>query len=201
MKRLDGWTGLLPIVRWFGTRFWRSWVLVLVLGLVSQIFAVALPYMMKVLIDSIVDGNLEHLRWLGRWVLVVFSLSAAANYLHQHRSTLLVESTTQALRGELFSRIQNASPAVIARFRSGDVLSRLTTDAWTLQLLLTRTPLELLTSTVVMLVVLVIQLSLDTRLGMLVVAVVPVYLALSVTCGSRVRQAAARSLEQLGMIR
>ncbi len=101
----------------------------LVLVVVSNVFSLAAPYLLKVAVDAL-EQNLAMgvvLRYAGLIVLVAL-LGGAARYGMRELLNGLSRKIERDLRADLFDHLLRMPAAFFDRWRTGDLMSRLTND-------------------------------------------------------------------------
>ncbi len=102
---------------------------VLVLSLVSTGLGLLQPYISKLLIDrALLRRDMHALAWISGVLFVAvvagFALNMLARYRYLERSAAMLFD----MRAALFRHLQTLSPRFYARFRMGDLMSRLNSD-------------------------------------------------------------------------
>ena len=140
---------------------------------IEAICELFLPLLMAGIIDNGIngDGGMAYI-WkagLGMSVLSLYCGMAAAKY-----SAVASQGLGRNLRSEMFSKIQDFSFADIDRFSSASLITRMTNDVNTIQLtvmmclrMLVRAPVQLISA-------LVVCLTMNARLTLVIVVVIPV---------------------------
>ena len=171
------WAPLLQYAR----RYWKGWLLILVVTFASAGLALAYPWPLKVLVDDVLgnhQGNL--LLWV---VLAELGIFAAGSVLDVVLTTLWVkvgQAMVYDLAGDLFDRTQRRSLLFHSRSSVGDLLARVTGDSWCVHTVvdaLLFTPLHAAIVTVMMVVLLA---RMDPWLTLVAVIAAPLTTGLSV---------------------
>ncbi len=129
-KRLSPLLGLLPFVK----PYWLRWIWTFVALAVAAGTTLTLPVAFRYLIDSgFSSGHSEH---LNRYFILLFGLSivlAVATALRFYFVSWLGERVTADIRSAIYSHILRMSPQFFEITKTGEVLSRLTTDTTLIQ--------------------------------------------------------------------
>jgi len=129
-KRLSPLLGLIPFLK----PYWLRWIWTFVALAVAAGTTLALPVAFRYLIDSgFSSGHTEH---LNRYFILLFGLSiilAIATALRFYFVSWLGERVTADLRSAIYSHILRMSPQFFEITKTGEVLSRLTTDTTLIQ--------------------------------------------------------------------
>src|SRR2546427_5798206 len=129
--------------RKFLHRYWGTLALGAIFTLASAVFALAQPWPLKVIIDSVLRGKPIHLP--GTWFLAgrskgtildvaigAYMLIIVLGALFDYLGSLLMDSTGERLvtdiRGAVFSRLQRLSLRFHSTQRTGDLVSRVMSD-------------------------------------------------------------------------
>lgn len=150
--------------------------------------------------DVIMSKDFLRLRWLGQLLAVVYCTSAIANYLTKYLSERLAAASTRDLRNEVFVRLQYARLNSIAKFRTGDLLTRLTNDVRSLQSLFISGALGFIGSTSLLVTIVGILIHLNTDLTLLVLPVIPLYVVIGSWIGREVKRMQIRALSKLAVV-
>ena len=133
-------------------------------------------------------------------VVVCYILRAFLNYIvcyYGHTFGIRVEAD---IRADLFRHMQAQSFDFYDRNRTGQLMSRLTSDLFDLTELAHHGPEELLTSTVTILVALVVMSTIQWRLALVVGLMIPVFLAVVFSMRSSMSRASAAVKQKTGHI-
>jgi len=129
-KRLSPLLGLIPFLK----PYWLRWIWTFIALAVAAGTTLALPVAFRYLIDSgFSSGHTEH---LNRYFILLFGLSiilAVATALRFYFVSWLGERVTADLRSAIYSHILRMSPQFFEITKTGEVLSRLTTDTTLIQ--------------------------------------------------------------------
>lgn len=114
--------------------YWRHFLLLLALGLVSTAVTLAQPYLTKLLIDNaLLRRNMPGLWYLAAWMAVCSALSFVLGLITTRSYTKLSASVLFDMRVKVFERLQSLSPRFYAKTKMGDIVSRLNGDISELQ--------------------------------------------------------------------
>jgi ATP-binding cassette, subfamily B, bacterial len=176
-QRMSEWG---PLLR-YAVRYWRGWLLILVVTLLSAVFALAYPWPLKILVDNVLGKHQgELLIWV---VLAELGIFAAGSALDVVLTTLWVkvgQAMVYDLAGDIFDRTQRRSLLFHSRSSVGDLMARITGDSWCVHTVvdtLVFTPLHSVIVTVMMVVLLA---RMDPWLTLLAVVAAPLTTWLSV---------------------
>ena len=129
-KKLSPLLGLLPFLK----SYWLRWIWTFVALAIAAGTTLTLPVVFRYLIDSgFSSGQTEH---LNRYFILLFGLSiilAVATALRFYFVSWLGERVTADIRSAIYSHILRMSPQFFEITKTGEVLSRLTTDTTLIQ--------------------------------------------------------------------
>jgi len=153
----------------------KSWLGLGALGMVLRSLGMlALPYLVGVATDNYIQtGDLSGLDS----IVLIFVGAALAIWAGQYMETLYLsyagQSVLYRMRTELFDHLQKLSMSFFDRSQVGRLMSRVQNDVQQLQQLLTRGILNLFTSFLTLIGIAVVMLTMNTRLALLTLTVVP----------------------------
>jgi ATP-binding cassette subfamily B protein len=129
-KKLSPLLGLLPFLK----PYWLRWIWTFAALIIAAGTTLTLPVVFRYLIDSgFSSGQGEH---LDRYFILLFGLSiilAVATALRFYFVSWLGERVTADIRSAIYSHIVRMSPQFFEITKTGEVLSRLTTDTTLIQ--------------------------------------------------------------------
>jgi ATP-binding cassette subfamily B protein len=172
-----------------------------VLGLLATIFAITglsliPPLLYRDLIDNaIMNKDTSRLNWLALGMVGIPILSAAIGFLQRYLSATIGEGLIADLRNALFNHMQRMSLRFFTHTKTGELMSRLNNDVVGAQNALTSTFINIVTNVVTVVATLTMMLSLEWRLTLLSIAVVPLFIAPTRRVGRRLRKIRRRSLQ------
>ena len=193
-----------PKISW--TLFCRVWgyakpYQLKVLGLLSTIFTITglsliPPLLYRDLIDNaIVKGDTTRLNWLALGMIGIPLLSAAIGFGQRYLSATIGEGLIADLRQALFNHMQQMSLRFFTHTKTGALMSRLNNDVVGAQAALTRTFINIVTNLVTVVATMTIMFSLEWRLTLLSIAIVPFFLAPTRRVGRKLRKIRRQSLD------
>jgi ATP-binding cassette subfamily B protein len=112
----------------------RRLILVLAVSLLSTGLGLVQPYISKLLIDdALMKRDMHALVWIAGLMFVAAVLGFALNILASYRYVKISAAMLFDMRVALFRHLQTLSPRFYARFRMGDLMSRLNKDVGEVQ--------------------------------------------------------------------
>ncbi|SHI13041.1 ATP-binding cassette, subfamily B [Sporobacter termitidis DSM 10068] len=153
----------------------KNTVLTPIFVTVEVIMEVVIPLLMSRLIDyGITARNMNYVVGMGCALLVCAVLSLAAGVIAGHHSAFASAGFAANLRRDMYHRVQDFSFSNIDKYSTSSIITRLTTDVTNLQnafmmiiRMASRSPLMLIFS-------LAASFSIDTRLSLIFLAMIPV---------------------------
>ena len=166
--------------------------------LVSSASFLAIPYVIRPLIDSVfVHHDAAALDRVTLTLVGVVVVTAAFGY---GRGYLLAYTGTRIvsdLRVRLYTHLQGLSLSFYDERRTGEIMSRVTADTTLVQTVITNNLLSLVQQVFTLAVVVVIVLVTDWRLALLALAVAPLLVVMGLLVGRRTRALSQQAQEQL----
>ena len=154
--------------------YWRGLSVVLFLGLLSTAVGLVQPYISRLLID---DALLRHdFRALGRIAALMVGIAVvgfALNILSSYRYIRLSADSLFDMRIDVFRHLQRLSPRYFTRTKMGDIVSRINNDIGEVQRICSDTLLSVLSNLLFLVGSVVIMLTLNWRLFLVSVALLP----------------------------
>jgi ATP-binding cassette, subfamily B, bacterial MsbA len=166
--------------------------------LISSGFGLAFPLVIVRLLDSVTKAkNFAPLNNLAFLLAGIFLLQAVFSFFQSYLLAYIGEHIVYDLRTSLYEHLQQLSLDFYANRRVGDIVSRLSSDVTMLRTLLTSNLTTLLSSTISLIGSVVIVLTLNARLTLFIVALVPFILLVAFVFGSRIQKGSTRVQDQL----
>jgi ATP-binding cassette, subfamily B, bacterial len=183
-----------------------------VFTLASSLFALAQPWPLKVIVDSVLRGkpiDLPALSFANSWSPTTLLYAAVAAYLaiillealFDYAGTYLMDSSgvrvVADIREVLFARLQRLSLRFHGQQRTGDLITRVMSDISRLQDMLIQWFSILLPNVVLLVGMIVVMFWIDWVFTLIALAVVPPLFAIAVRYKTRIKGSSrrARSLE------
>jgi ATP-binding cassette subfamily B protein/subfamily B ATP-binding cassette protein MsbA len=165
------------------------------------------PLFMRFMIDNVLlnadldrEGRLTRLHLAGGLFLTVIVVSALTNVLKDYRQRLLNTQVMLALRKALFDQMLHLPLAKLYDMKTGGILSRLTGDIDTTTGLLQMAVISPSISVVRLIIAVVILFTLNWRLALMALAIIPGAMIMSFTAAKRIRpiyRALRKDVEQI----
>ncbi|MGA7732007.1 MAG: ABC transporter transmembrane domain-containing protein, partial [Chloroflexia bacterium] len=195
---------LLPYV----SKYWRGWLLILALTLLSTGLTLLQPWPLKVLVDNVLSAQplsgvagqiaaplpgMDNREGLLIWVVaggvILFLCTSGIDMLLTYHWVRVGQGMVYGLARDLFARIQRRSLVAHSRSAVGDSLSRITTDAWVVHTAADNLLFAPAHAAITAVSVLAVMLTMNSLLTLLSLAVTPLLVLTSVLLGSQIKVA------------
>jgi len=152
----------------------RRLVLVLAISLAATSLSLVQPYISKLLIDrALLARDMRALTWIAGLLFLTTVLGFGLNIMSSYRYVRVSAAMLFDMRLALFQHLQRLSPRFYARFRLGDLMSRLNNDISEVQRVSADTLLSVLSNVVFLIGSVGMMLWLNARLFAVSVILVP----------------------------
>jgi subfamily B ATP-binding cassette protein MsbA len=166
--------------------------------LISSGFGLAFPLVIVRLLDSVTKAaSFAPLNNLAFLLAGIFLLQAAFSFVQSYLLAYIGEHIVYDLRTSLYGHLQQLSLDFYANRRVGDVISRLSSDVTQMRTMLTNNLTTLLSSIVTLVGAIVIVLTLNARLTLFIIALIPAVLIVAFLFGSRIQKGSTHVQDQL----
>jgi len=174
-------------------------------GMVTRTLVhLAVPYLVALAVDYILTGNLSGLNTIAIALVIIAVTEWGSEYVHHLYIARAAQSILLRMRTELFDHLHKLSLGFFDHNKVGKLMSRVQNDVTQLQELITSGVLNMLTNVVTLVGIVVIMITMNPRLALLTLTVVPVLGIIVVIWQQfarrafiRVRQAIAEVNDQL----
>lgn len=152
--------------------------------------ALIAPYWVGHVINLVVARTNERILLTdGLLLMTLYVLNFSASRFRIHLTNLLGQSVIRDLRAQLFRHVQGLSQDFFDQRPAGSVLVRIMNDVNSLQDLFTNGVINSITNVFTLIGIVVIMLTLNTRLALVTLLVVPVMFLLSIRLTVQIRRA------------
>jgi subfamily B ATP-binding cassette protein MsbA len=173
-------------------------VLALLALLVSSGFGLAFPLVIVRLLDSVTQSkSFTPLNQMAVLLIGIFLLQAIFSSAQSYLLSYIGEHIVYDLRTSLYSQLQKLSLSFYSSHRVGDIVSRLSSDVTQMRTMLTNNVTGFLSQIITLIGAIVIVLTMNTRLTLFILALVPVLIAVAGIFGSRLQKASTQIQDQL----
>jgi subfamily B ATP-binding cassette protein MsbA len=166
--------------------------------LVSSGFGLAFPLVIVRLLNSVTQAkSFAPLNNLAFLLVGIFLLQALFSFVQSYLLAYIGEHIVYDLRTSLYDHLQQLSLDFYANRRVGDIISRLSSDVTQMRTMLTSNLTTLLSSVVTLVGAIVIVLTLNARLTLFILALVPAVLLVAFLFGNRIQKGSTRIQDEL----
>jgi ATP-binding cassette, subfamily B, bacterial len=156
---------------------WKSVVLVIITIVAISLIELIPPLLFRELIDNVLPNrDVQRLNWLAGAMLVLPILSGLISIVQRHYSAKAGEGIIYDLRQSMYGHLQRMSLRFFTHTKSGEIVSRFNNDVVGAQNAITGTLPNIITNTVTLVSTLVVMISIEWRLAVLAVLVLPLFL-------------------------
>ncbi|MBU1748469.1 MAG: ABC transporter ATP-binding protein, partial [Chloroflexi bacterium] len=168
----------------------------LVMILITTGVGLLMPLILRDLIDrTIPAGDVPRLAFLALGLLLIPGISSAVNIIQRQLNARVGEGVIYDLRVALFARLQRMSLHFFTNTKVGELMSRLNNDVVGAQNAISNTIINIVTNTIQAVAVLMVMLTLEWRLTLVSMAILPLFVLAARRLGARLREVARRQLE------
>ena len=169
--------------------YWRRMLLAGLDSLLGTAISLALPYAIRLLVDTIfVQHQSVLLSQLALALLAAFTLQSVMVYAQAYLLTYVGQRVTADLRKGVYDRVVGLPLRFFSERRVGELVSRVTNDITVIQTTLTETPLNLLRQVLTLVGGLALMVAMNWRLTLVIVVVVPIIVAVASFFGQRLQR-------------
>ncbi len=152
-------------------------VIVLVFILITSLIQLVPPLLYRDLFDNVIpDKDIRRLIWLSAGMIGIPLAASFLGVAQRYFSARLGEGVIHDLRQGLYEHLQNMSLRFFTHTRRGEIVSRLNSDVVGAQSAVTNTIPNVITNTFSLITTLVVMFSIEWRLTLLSVIVLPLFL-------------------------
>ena len=178
--------------------YWGRMGLAILALLLSSGFGLAFPLVIVRLLDSVTKAkSFGPLNQLALLLVGIFLLQALFTSVQSYLLSYIGEHIVYDLRTSLFSQLQKLSLSFYSSRRVGDIVSRLSSDVTQMRTMLTNSLTGFLSQVITLIGAIVIVLTMNTRLTLFILALVPVLIAVAAIFGSRLQKASTQIQDEL----
>lgn len=181
--------------------FWKKMALAALFLLLSSGAGLGFPWLLQYLLDSVfVSHNYTLLNQVALLLILVFLARSLFDFGQNYFVAFAGERLVANMRQQLYKHLQGLPLNFFSDWRTGEMMSRVTTDVVAIQNGLTTNILNLVQGLVMLIGSLVIILLLNWRLTLLFVTLVPVIVIIALLIGGRLKKASREVQQELGNV-
>ena len=187
---------LLKRVLQYATPYRRHITAMLVIILLSTGLKLLSPLIMRDLIDrTIPSGDVQRLVKLAIILLLIPIFSSGLNIINRWFNSTVGEGVIFDLRVSLYEHLQRMSLRFFTNTRVGELMSRLNNDVMGAQNAISNTIVTLITNAIQAIAMLIVMMSMEWRLTLLSVMIMPLFILAARLLAGRLRDIAQKQME------
>ena len=168
----------------------------LVLILASSGLSLLSPLILRDLIDSTIPAkDIPRLVWLSLGLLAVPALKGGINVIQRRLNTSVGEGVIFDLRSALYEKLQRMSLRFFTHTKAGEMMSRLNNDVIGAQNAISNTIVSIVTDIIQAVAVFSVMVTIEWRLTLIGVAILPLFIIAARMLGERLRDAARQQMD------
>lgn len=168
----------------------------LLLILISSGLSLLSPLILRDLIDqAIPTGDVNRLVWLALGLLAVPALKGVINVLQRRLNTAVGEGLICDLRAGLYEKLQRMSLRFFTHTKLGELISRLNNDVIGAQNAISNTIVSIVTDIIQAIALFTVMITIDWRLTLISVIILPFFILAARVLGERLRDAAREQMD------
>jgi ATP-binding cassette subfamily B protein len=188
--------GLLRRVADYARPYWRPAALMLGLIVVTSLLSLIPPLLYRDLIDNALPNrNVMRLNLLALGIIAIPVLTGLVGVAERYLSARIGEGIIYDLRRGLYAHMQRMSLRFFTHTRTGEMMSRLNNDVVGAQRAVTSTLVNIITNLIMVVSTLAIMVSLEWRLTLLGIAILPLFILPARRVGRILRRLSRQSME------
>ncbi|HVN16573.1 MAG TPA: ABC transporter ATP-binding protein [Anaerolineales bacterium] len=168
----------------------------LVMILLSTGLTLLTPLIFRNMIDQVIPaGDVHRLIWLALALLAIPVLNGVIGVIQRQLNAVVGEGVIFDLRVALFSRLQQMSLRFFTNTKIGELMSRLNNDVVGAQDAISNTIVTIATNIIEAVAILAVMFSLEWRLTLISVVILPLFIIAARRLGERLREITRKQLE------
>jgi ATP-binding cassette subfamily B protein len=176
--------------------YWQSVTLVLVTIAITSLLDLVPPLLYRDLIDNVLPNrDYARLGWLAVGMIGIPILSGLVGVAQRYLSARMGEGVIFDLRQQLYAHLQRMSLRFFTHTKAGEIISRLNNDVVGAQSAITGTLPNIVTNVITLASTLAVMISIEWRLALLSIAVLPLFLLPARRVGRILREIRRRAME------
>ncbi len=188
---------LIARVARYARPYWRSVIVILVTIVVISLLSLLPPLLIRDLIDhAIPNRDFQRLNLLALGMVAVPLINGLLGVAQRYASAWIGEGVIFDLRRDLYAHLQRLSLRFFTHTHAGELMSRLNNDVVGAQSAITGTVMTLVSNAVSLVATLAIMLSLEWRLTLLGIAVLPLFVLPARRVGRTLRRIVRQGMER-----
>lgn len=176
--------------------YWGHITGMLVTILLSTGISLLTPLIFRNMIDVVLPAkDTQRLIWLGLALLFIPALNGGINVIQRRLNSTVGEGVIFDLRSALFSRLQRMSLRFFTNTKTGELMSRLNNDVVGAQNAISNTIVNIATNFVEAAALLAVMLTLEWRLTLVSILILPLFIITAQRLGTVLRDIAREAMD------
>src|SRR5215212_5011288 len=176
---------------------WKAIAIVLCTIVVTSLLGLIPPLLYRDLIDNVLPHrNFTRLNWVALGMISIPVISGLISIIQRYYSARAGEGLIFDLRQQMYEHLQQMSLRFFTHTKSGEIVSRFNSDVVGAQNAVTGTIPNLVTNLVTLISTLLVMISIEWRLAVLAVIVLPFFLLPARRVALTLRTIRRRAMEQ-----
>ena len=168
----------------FLTPYWRRLVLIIATVGITSLLGLAPPLLVRSIIDDAIGkGDNRLLVWLSLALVASVLVSGLVGVLRSFLNTVVSQRIMYDLKLRMFSRLQSLSLRFFTEARTGELMSRLTSDIAGIDTVISGTLVSIITNVLILGTSLIAMTAIDWRLTVVSVIILPWLIIPTLTVG------------------
>ena len=173
-----------------------SLFLLLVLILASTALSLLNPLIVRNLIDKAIPAkDIHRLIWLSLAMLAIPIINGLLSVIQRRTNAVIGEGVIYDLRTSLYTGLQRMSLRFFTNTRTGELMSRLNNDVVGAQNAISTTIVSIITQLIQMIAVLIVMFTLEWRLTLISMVIMPLFILASRKLMDKLREIARQQME------
>jgi ATP-binding cassette subfamily B protein len=176
--------------------YWGHIAGMLVTILLGTGISLLTPLIFRNMIDVVLPAkDTDRLIWLGLALLFIPALNGGINVIQRRLNSTVGEGVIYDLRSGLFARLQRMSLRFFTNTKTGELMSRLNSDVVGAQNAISNTIVNIVTNLVQSIALLAVMLTLEWRLTIVSVLILPLFILVAQRLGIVLRDIAREAMD------
>jgi len=185
----------------FARKYWGWLLLAFISLLVTTAFSLAVPWILREAIDTVVSqGERSFLILAAAAIVGLSALRGLTAYAHNYLSEVVSQKTVYDIRNAIYDRLQKMSFAFHDQTQTGQLMSRATADVEAVRMFISRGMLGVLQMLVLFIGISYLLIDMDWKLALLTLSFIPVIALRAVVVSRRLRPIWLKVQELLGVL-
>jgi ATP-binding cassette subfamily B protein len=187
---------LLQRVLAYARPYWVGILALLVMIILQSLLELIPPLLYRELIDNVLpNADVSRLNWLALAMIAIPILTGLLGVVERYFSARVGEGIIFDLRQQMYDHLQRMSMRFFTNTKSGEIISRFTNDVIGAQNAITGTVPNIITNIVTLVTTLAVMISIDWRLTLLSVVVLPLFILPARRVGRVLRDIRRQAME------